>query len=167
MKVMFKVMFVCTGNTCRSPMAEGGLRKLFEDRKIDGISIVSSGTAAATGFPATEYAAEAVKIWNADIENHTSQPLTEELINDSDLILAMSSAHCYEVLRIGQNVENKTYLLKKYPELGCKGESVDDPIGGSLDMYNKTFLEIGEELGRILPHIIETAEKKNRGEDYY
>jgi protein-tyrosine-phosphatase len=145
-------------------MAEGGLRRLLEDKKIEGISIISSGTAAATGFPATEYAAEAVKIWKADIERHKSQPLTEELINESDLILTMSPSHCKEVLRIGQNAEHKTFLLKKYPEPGCNGEGVDDPIGGSLDMYNKTFIEIGEELGRIMPYLIDEAEKKNQRE---
>ncbi len=69
-------MFVCTGNTCRSPMAEGGLRKLFDNKKIGGVDVYSSGTAAASGFPATVYAIEAAKIWDADISGHRSRPLT-------------------------------------------------------------------------------------------
>jgi hypothetical protein len=57
--------------------------------------------------------------------------------------------------------EDKTYLLKSFPEPGNDGEGVADPIGGSLDMYNQTFLEIGEELGRILPEIIDRARQKS------
>ena len=51
-------------------------------------------------------------------------------------------------------------MLTNYPEPGCTGDDIADPIGGSLDMYNQTFLEIGEELGRMLPHIIEAAKTK-------
>ena len=156
----FKVMFVCTGNTCRSPMAEGGLRKLLENRGITDIEVYSSGTAAASGYPATSYAIEACRIWEADIRDHRSRPLTEELIEDTDLILTMMPSHCYEVFRLSPEARSRTFLLKNFPEPGCDGEEVVDPIGGSLDMYNQTFLEIGEEIGRILPNIIEMAGKK-------
>jgi protein-tyrosine-phosphatase len=146
-------------------MAEGALKKLFENRGVDYINVYSSGTAAATGFPATEYAAEAVKIWKADISGHQSQPLTEELIKNSDIILALAPSHCHEVIRIDAGARQKTFLLKNFPEPGCKGEGVEDPIGGSLDMYNKTFLEIGEELGRIMDDLIELASReKSRDE---
>jgi protein-tyrosine-phosphatase len=165
MSETFKIMFVCTGNTCRSPMAEGGLRKLLQNRNIDGINIFSSGTSAASGFPATIYAIEACRIWDADISSHRSRPLTPELIEQSDLVIAMTPAHCYEIIRLSPDARNKTYVLKNYPEPGCEGEGIADPIGGSLDMYNQTFLEIGEELGRILPMIIETAQKKKDATD--
>jgi len=157
---MYRVMFVCTGNTCRSPMAEGGLEKLLENQGIEDIVVCSSGTAAASGFPATTYAIEAARIWDADITGHRSQPLTPELIQNADLILAMTSSHCREVINLEPSAESKTYLLRNYPEPGCNGEGVDDPIGGSLDMYNQTFLEIGEELGRILPDLKKAASNK-------
>ncbi len=156
----YSIMFVCTGNTCRSPMAEGGLRKLLENRGIANITVFSSGTGAATGFPPTTYAAEAARIWNADITSHRSQPLTAELIGRADLILTMSSAHCREVIRLQPEARSKTFMLKNYPEPGCNGEDVDDPIGASLDIYNQTFIEIGEELGRILPLLEEEAHKR-------
>jgi len=161
---MYKVMFVCTGNTCRSPMAEGGLRKLLETRNINDIRVYSSGTAAASGFPATAYAIEAARIWNADISHHTSYPLTAEIINQADVIIGMTASHCRDIINIVPDARSKTFLLKNYPEPGCEGEGIEDPIGGSLDMYNRTFLEIAEELGRILPYIIEAAKEKAGGQ---
>jgi protein-tyrosine-phosphatase len=141
-------------------MAEGGLRKLLENGGIDDIAVFSSGTAAAFGFPATAYALEAVHIWDADISAHKSQPLTPQLIDEADLIIAMSPGHCYQIITMVPDAADKTFLLKNYPEPGCDGEGIDDPVGGSLDIYNQTFIEIGEELGRILPHLAEIAAKK-------
>ena len=157
---MFRVMFVCTGNTCRSPMAAGGLEILLENIGVKMIAVCSSGTVAASGYPATAYAIEAARIWDADIRQHSSQPLTEKLIEESDLIICMAPSHCREVATMVPEARERTFLLKNYPEPGCDGEGVEDPIGGSLDMYNRTFLEIGEELGRILPYILKAAESK-------
>jgi len=157
MSAIYRVMFVCTGNTCRSPMAEGALRKLLENRGINGIEVFSSGTGATPMFPATDYAIEACRVWDADISGHHSQPLLRELVEISDLILAMAPAHCHRVLSLDPTAGQKVFLLKNFPEPGCVGEGVDDPIGGSLDVYNRAFIEIGEEIGRILPYIIELA----------
>ena len=157
---MFRVMFVCTGNTCRSPMAAGGLEVLLKNNDVKTIGVCSSGTVAASGYPATAYAIEAARIWDADISRHSSQPLTENLIEESDLIICMAPSHCREVTTMVPEAGDKTFLLKNYPEAGCDGEGIEDPIGGSLDMYNRTFLEIGEELGRILPYILKAAEGK-------
>lgn len=141
-------------------MAEGGLRKLFENLGLKNIEVYSSGTAAATGYPATTYAIEASRLWDADISGHRSHPLTLQMVHDADIILCMTSQHCHNVISMDVGADKKTYLLKNYPDPGCVGDEIADPIGGSLDMYNQTFLEIGEELGRILPHIIEAARMK-------
>ncbi len=162
----FKILFICTGNTCRSPMAEGALRALLEGRNIDTIEVMSAGTAVAPGSPATMYAAEAVKTWNADISRHKARPLSPELIEEADLILVMTPNHYHAVMTMVPEADEKTFLLKKYPDAGEEGEGVADPIGGSLDQYNQTFLEIGEELGRILPDLIASAsEKQNNRND--
>jgi protein-tyrosine-phosphatase len=162
----FKVLFICTGNTCRSPMAEGALRVLLQGKGIDNIEAFSAGTAAIPGCPATLYAIEAVKTWNADISGHKSRPLTPELLEEVDLILVMTPSHYQNVISMLPEARGKTYLLKNFPEPGDTGEGVADPIGGSLDMYNHTFLEIGEELGRILADLIELArEKQSKADD--
>jgi protein-tyrosine phosphatase len=158
----FKILFVCTGNTCRSPMAEGGLRVLLKGRGIEDIEALSAGTAAIPGCPATLYASEALKTWDGDISTHKSRPLTPEMLEEVDLILAMTSNHYQTVISMLPEAKEKTYLLTKFPEPGMDGEGIADPIGGSLDMYNQTFLQIGEELGRILPDLIDMAESKRK-----
>lgn len=150
----YTIMFVCSGNTCRSPMAVGALQVLLEKKRPGKFEIISSGTGAATGFPATEFAIEAAKIWNCDLTGHRSQPVTEELINQSDLIVAMTPGHLRELVRIKPDSQSKYFLLKNFPDESSDGDGVDDPIGMPLDYYKDTFLEIGEEIGRFLPEII-------------
>jgi protein-tyrosine-phosphatase len=147
-------MFVCTGNTCRSPMAEYAMRMLAEKERPGQAEVFSSGTAAADGFPATQYAQEAGKIWELDLSAHRSQMLTRQLIDRADLIFCMTSQHHREVMRLDGDADHKTFLLKNFPDNHPVGESVEDPIGRSLDKYNEAFLEIAEYLGSHLPEII-------------
>ncbi|OQX91880.1 MAG: hypothetical protein B6D58_05855 [candidate division Zixibacteria bacterium 4484_95] len=157
----FKVLFVCTGNTCRSPIAEGITRKLASERKADHIKVCSAGTIASDGLPATEYAIEAARHWDVDISNHRSKPLDRELIGEADLILAMEGEHIKRITSIDGSASSRSYLLKAFPEPFKTGqEQVDDPIGGTLDQYNQTFLELDEVIRKIFPHIIKMSQSK-------
>jgi len=160
----FRIVFVCTGNTCRSAMAEGALRVLLNKERPGKFEVFSAGIAAATGHPATFYAEEAAKVWDADLSTHSSQPLTPALIDQADLILAMSPEHYTSIVKLRPQAKDKTYLFKSFPELGPVGEGVEDPIGQSLDKYNETFLEIGEYLGRFLPEIVKRIDENTSGD---
>jgi protein-tyrosine-phosphatase len=160
----YAIMFVCTGNTCRSPMAEGALRVLLEKERPGRFEVFSAGTGAATGFPATAYAIEAAKLWDADLRAHKSQPLTEGNIDRADLILAMTPRHYDEVRRIKPNAEPKTFLFKNFPRPGRDGEGVEDPIGQPLETYNEVFLDIGEYLGKHLPEIVKRIDEATDGD---
>ena len=155
----YTIMFVCTGNTCRSPMAEGALRILLEKERPGKVHVISCGTAAASGFPATHFAVEAAKIWEADISDHESQPLMPALIDQADLILAMTQRHLEEVIRLRPDARDKSFLFKSFPDQGGEGEDVADPIGQTLDRYNATFIELGEYLGRHLGEIVKRIDE--------
>ncbi|MBD3402052.1 low molecular weight protein arginine phosphatase [candidate division GN15 bacterium] len=157
----FVILFVCTGNTCRSPMAQGALRVLLEKERPGQFEVESSGIAAAAGYPATMYAVEAARMWDADISVHSSQPLSRQMIDRADLIFGMSPEHVKEVIRQVPGAAEKTFLFKSFPEIGHEGEAVEDPIGQALDRYNETFLEIGEYLGKFLPEIVKRIDAKS------
>lgn len=141
-------------------MAEVALRTLLEKQRPGKVKVMSAGTGAANGFPATMYANEAAKIWTCDLSKHKSRQLSRGMIDDADLIFGMSPAHVKEVLRMVPGAVDKTYLLKNFPNGSQHGEAVEDPIGQSLDRYNETFLEIGEYLGKHLPEIIKRIDEK-------
>jgi protein-tyrosine-phosphatase len=98
-----KVLFVCTGNTCRSPMAEGLLKRMAQENRIP-LEVQSAGLAAFAGVPATPEAIEACREKGVDISSHLSQPLNKTLVTESDLILTMTGKH-------------KEMIVKKMPPL--------------------------------------------------
>lgn len=156
----YNILIVCTGNTCRSPMAEYALRSLLEKERPGQTAVASAGTGAAAGYPATEYGQEAARMWDLNLAPHGSQMLTLELIKWADLVLTMAPGHHREVTRLVPEAADRTYLLKKFPDNSPVGEQVDDPIGQTLDRYNETFLEIGEHLGQHLPEILTRVDAK-------
>jgi protein-tyrosine-phosphatase len=158
------ILIVCTGNTCRSPMAAGILKSLLKDKGLDNIKVSSAGVGAHNGMPATPFAIEAAKLWGVDISGHTSRLLTPGFLHDSDLVLVMSLEHYYAIRRKAPEAISKTFLLKGFPDpFKPSQDGVHDPIGGSLDDYNQTYMELDEILRRIENQIIQWLEsnKKN------
>lgn len=136
------------------------MRHLLEERRPGKAEVISSGTVAAAGFPATIYAIEAARLWDLDISGHMSQPLTRSLIDKADLILAMTAGHIREITRMNPDAKSKTYLFKNFPSQSPNGEGVEDPIGQPLEQYNRTFLEIGEYLGQFVDEIVKRIDEK-------
>jgi len=135
---MQRILFVCTGNTCRSPMAEA----ILKNKHIDGIEVKSAGIYAATG---SEPSTHAKKVLDDNMipHNHRSISLTSAAVEWADIILTMTTSHKFAIQQQFPQAVVKVFTLKEYT-----GESfnhdVVDPYGGSLGMYEATYRELNE-----------------------
>lgn len=146
------ILFVCTGNSCRSVMAEGLLKKYLKSLGKDA-DVISAGTAAIEGYPATEPTVEVMTAEGVDISGFSSKRLTAGLIKKADLIFVMQPMHKDEVVRIDPSAASKTFLLKEYHCArnadGIRDIAVPDPIGRPVGDYKKCLAEIKKEIERI------------------
>ncbi len=160
----FILIFVCTGNICRSPMAEGIMKDIILDHAREtGISpklkVISAGTHASFGCPASEYAVEAAAEEGINIGTHLSSPLTEEIAMSSDLILTMESAHTGIIKHLWPDVRH-VMELKHFGRNETDNTEILDPIGMGIDVYRSIFGEIKREIIRSAPLIFRLAEEK-------
>lgn len=143
-KEMTKVMFVCTGNICRSAMAEGLLKKRLEELGKKDMEVYSCGIFAENGDYATYNAIEAAENYNTDIKSHRATNIQDSNIEEMDLILCMSKSHKYSVLQMYPELKGKVYTLKEYVEYREADGDVDikDPWGYDSEVYRRCIDEI-------------------------
>jgi protein-tyrosine-phosphatase len=148
----YNVLFVCTGNTCRSPMAEVLARQEVERRNWSNVRVRSAGVAAEPGLPASAHALDAVRELGLDLSGHASNPLDPDLIEWADLILTMSPSHLGVIDEHGAG--HKAALLGDFVA-GYEGGGapVSDPFGGDASRYRATLAELRGLIARALDRL--------------
>ena len=132
MKNIKRILCVCTGNSCRSIMAE---RVLQEILKNEGIKVGSAGISPFEGMGATDYAVEVMAEKGFNLVNHQTRSLDKEMIGTADLILAMEKFHEDAVLRIDPGAKDKVFLLGSFG-VGSETE-ISDPFGKPVEVYRE------------------------------
>jgi protein-tyrosine-phosphatase len=159
-----RILFVCSGNTCRSPLAEAIARKLLVELGAHDVVVESAGVHAIDGGGASTGALEVARQHGLDLEGFESRRLTSAAVERADLVLVMEPAHRPAVLSLSPLADMRTQLLGQLAGTTGAEAAVPDPFGGSLESYRRTFRRIDEFLRDGMDKILELARSRSESE---
>ncbi|MGH7663941.1 MAG: low molecular weight protein arginine phosphatase [Gemmatimonadaceae bacterium] len=139
-----RILFVCTGNTCRSALSAEIARRIASEFRMGDIEIGSAGTSAWEGSPASDGALLVGMESEIDLTHHRSRQLTREIVGEYDLILVMGPHHLERTTALGG--EGKAFLVTDYASRGASQEAISDPMGSDLEVYRSTCRELEREI---------------------
>lgn len=140
MKKIEKILIVCTGNSCRSIMAEAYLLKRLKEKKMDNVEVLSAGTHASGGMNPTDEVIKIMADSGIDVSAYTSSPLNKVHIDNADVILIMSRIHMEKILNLSPDTLDKIHYLREFSgEIERKSNRISDPIGRPLKFYKEIF----------------------------
>lgn len=151
-----KIMFICTGNICRSAMAHWLMKKKIEDLGIKNVEIYSSGIYAQDGETSTYEAKTVMEEYDVDLSKHKATNIKNSNINEMDLILCATKSHKYAVIDIFPKLKEKTYTMKEYVNYNRQyHDNIDikDPWGYDIETYRSCAAEIDEVLNLLIKNI--------------
>ena len=157
-----RILFVCTGNTCRSSMAEAIAAKIIaenQDRLAD-FTVTSAGTYALDGVQAASQAIKVAEEQGLSLHDFRSKSINPRLISEADIILTMTKSHKQELINLAPEAKDKTFLLKEFAEMLEKqfekeigSLEIRDPFGQPLEVYRACYFEMYEAIEKALDKI--------------
>ncbi len=155
-----KILLVCTGNICRSPLAAALLQRALAERGIEGIDVSSAGTGAWDGAPVSEGAYLVGLERGLDLSAHRARLLTRELVEQADLVLTMARHHRARVDELGG--EGRVFVLGEYAGREGDEAEVSDPFGGDLEVYRDTCVELEALIDAAVERIVKELASGNQ-----
>lgn len=149
-----KIMFICTGNICRSAMADWLLKKKLEQNNITNIGVYSSGIYAIDGDVSPYEAIEVMEEYGVELKKHRATNIRRSNIKDMDIILCMTISHKRDLIYMYPELKKKIYTLKEYVKDDKNGIEIKDPWGYDLVTYRFCVAEIDACLDKLILTIL-------------